>query len=181
MQKNRKRIIETAQKVLARNSLASSDQIAETAGIGRATLYRHFRARELLIGALYYEARKEYEQAVLPILKSELDPYRKLQKSVQILIPLGAAFHLLVYEPWHTGVPGVEQLYQEQLQAWRTLVKQLKSAGLLDPNLSITSIALCLNSLIFTTWEGIHNGNITPNDACELVLHTLMKGVGKIG
>ncbi len=179
MQKNRKKIIDTALKVLAQNPMASMDQIAETAGIGRATLYRHFRSRELLIRDLYFEAQREFEQVVLPILNSELDPYQKLRKAIETLIPLGASFHFMMYEPWHTGILELEQLYQDQLKTWRALVSQLKAANLLDPNLSVTWIALCLDSLIFTAWEGIHSGDIARNDAGELVLHTLMNGVGK--
>lgn len=59
-QRNRERILEVAKKAFTREGAAASlDDIARRAGIGSATLYRHFPTREALIEAVY---RSEVEK-----------------------------------------------------------------------------------------------------------------------
>ena len=59
-QRNRERILEAAKDVFTRDGAAASlDEIAEQAGIGPGTLYRHFPSREALIEAVY---RSEVEK-----------------------------------------------------------------------------------------------------------------------
>ncbi|RXH57386.1 TetR/AcrR family transcriptional regulator [Granulicella sibirica] len=53
-QRNRDLILEFAKKAFTRDGAdASLDDIARSAGIGSATLYRHFPTREVLIEAVY--------------------------------------------------------------------------------------------------------------------------------
>lgn len=54
--RNREAILDAAVEVLERDPDASVDEIAEEAGVSRATLYRHFRTREDIVAALRDEA-----------------------------------------------------------------------------------------------------------------------------
>jgi AcrR family transcriptional regulator len=59
-QRNRERILEVAKEVFTRDgATASLDDIANQAGIGPGTLYRHFPTRDALIEAVY---RSEVEK-----------------------------------------------------------------------------------------------------------------------
>jgi len=59
-QRNRDRILEVARHAFARDGAAASlDDIARRAGVGNATLYRHFPTRDDLIEAVY---RSEVEK-----------------------------------------------------------------------------------------------------------------------
>ncbi len=59
-ERNRERILEVAKEVFTRDGAAASlDDIARRAGIGNATLYRHFPTRDDLIEAVY---RSEVEK-----------------------------------------------------------------------------------------------------------------------
>ncbi len=60
-QANRDRLLEVARDALAANPHASLNSIAKEAGVGAATLYRHFRSRESLVLGVY---RKEIETLV---------------------------------------------------------------------------------------------------------------------
>ena len=52
-------ILQTAARVLADRGDATMDDLAAAAGVGRATLYRHFPTRQALLNALADEARQE--------------------------------------------------------------------------------------------------------------------------
>lgn len=59
-ERNRERILEMAKEVFTRDGAAASlDDIARRAGVGNATLYRHFPTRDDLIEAVY---RNEVEK-----------------------------------------------------------------------------------------------------------------------
>jgi AcrR family transcriptional regulator len=58
--RNRERLLEVAKEVFTRDGAAASlDDIARRAGVGNATLYRHFPTRDALIEAVY---RSEVEK-----------------------------------------------------------------------------------------------------------------------
>ena len=58
---NRQRILEVAHDALTASSSASLNSIAKRAGVGIATVYRHFPSREALVLAVY---RYEVQQVV---------------------------------------------------------------------------------------------------------------------
>jgi AcrR family transcriptional regulator len=78
-QRNRERILETAKEAFTRSGAdASLDDIAERAGVGPGTLYRHFPTREALLAAVY---RTEVEKlaAAEKRLAAELAPLEALR------------------------------------------------------------------------------------------------------
>ncbi|MCF6735931.1 MULTISPECIES: TetR/AcrR family transcriptional regulator [Blastococcus] len=62
---NTERLITAARSVFARNGQASLEEIAAEAGLGIATLYRHFPNRELLTRAVY---RSIFDTELVPLL-----------------------------------------------------------------------------------------------------------------
>ena len=59
----RQAIAEAGFELLSRNPGASLSEIAEHAGVGRATLHRHFASREALLIALAHQAIAEMDHA----------------------------------------------------------------------------------------------------------------------
>ena len=49
---DREQVLRTAAALLSRKATATMDEVAKSAGIGRATLHRHFAGREALVKAL---------------------------------------------------------------------------------------------------------------------------------
>ena len=69
---NRQRILEAAREVFARRGLdAEMREIAERAGVGVGTLYRHFESREGLLAALVHEAGQDMLRRVQAVAKTE--------------------------------------------------------------------------------------------------------------
>ena len=76
---NRQRILEAAREVFARQGLAAEvREIAEHAGVGIGTLYRHFEGREGLLAALLMETKQALLQRLQTPVQTE-DPQSALR------------------------------------------------------------------------------------------------------
>jgi AcrR family transcriptional regulator len=82
---NRARILEVARQALAADGDTSMNQIAQRAGVGAGTLYRHFPTRQALILAVY---QFEVDQLIdsVPGLLATLPPLEALRRWTTELI-----------------------------------------------------------------------------------------------
>jgi AcrR family transcriptional regulator len=80
---NRQRILEAAREVFARRGLqAEVKEIAERAGVGIGTLYRHFESREGLLAALLRQAGEDMLRRVQPVVAAE-EPKAALRATIR--------------------------------------------------------------------------------------------------
>jgi AcrR family transcriptional regulator len=85
---NRQRILDAAREVFARRGLdAEIREIAERAGVGIGTLYRHFESREGLLSTLVHQAQEDLLRRTQTVLQAE-EPVAALRA----LIHAGAEF-----------------------------------------------------------------------------------------
>ncbi len=69
---NRQRILEAAREVFARRGLSAEvREIAERAGVGIGTLYRHFESREGLLAVLVHQAGEDLLRRLQAVAKTE--------------------------------------------------------------------------------------------------------------
>lgn len=167
------RILQTAFTLLAKNPKASMDDIAAAAEVGRATLFRQFRSRKELMRELILDAGRRFNAAVVPIVEKNLSARETLEQIVAALIPIGDGFHFLNYEPFNPQDPVVAGVYNRQMEAWKKLAARLKSEGVIAADVPPAWTAAILDALIFTAWNSIHDGDIAPNSATELVMRTV--------
>ena len=95
-ERNRERILEVAKEVFTRDgATASLDDISRRAGIGNATLYRHFATRDALIEAVY---RNEVEKlaAAEARFAATMAPLEALRAWMLLLIDHFAAKKLII-------------------------------------------------------------------------------------
>ena len=94
--RTRSAIIDAAATILAaRGELASMDQIAASAGIGRATLYRYFASREQLVSAM---AAASVHELAARLADARLDtvPFDEaIARLARTLLSAGAKFAAL--------------------------------------------------------------------------------------
>ncbi|SEQ94803.1 TetR/AcrR family transcriptional regulator [Microlunatus flavus] len=77
-QQNRERILEVARELFAGDGSTSMNQVAQRAGVGAGTLYRHFATREALVLAVY-EAEVDRVVGTVPQLLEEHPPLEALR------------------------------------------------------------------------------------------------------
>jgi len=168
-------ILRAAMQVLARNPSATTSEIAIAAGVGRATLHRHFRSRETLLHAVQARSLAETEAAVRARIPANATPAEQLEGMLDAVVPLADRFAFLAQS--EADDPTLRAEYARQLEWLRTLVEGLKDADEIDGDLPTTWVVAQIDRLIWTTWSEIAAGRLAPADATRLALRTLMIGM----
>ena len=179
-QVTRERIITQSIACLAQNANISMDEIAKSAGVGRATLFRYFKSRAELLVAIKLHAGEQLKAVVSPIFHSDLPAREKMVRIVTRLVPLGASLNVSAYfiYPMKQEDPRVMASYQKYSDQTRQLCLDLKAEGSLNADLALAWLVASMDNLIFAAWEQVESGDIAPKQAPWLVLRTFLAGHG---
>ena len=132
-QANRDRILDVARDALAADPTASLNSIANTAGVGAGTLYRHFPSRESLVLGVY---RKEIDSlvALAPVLLNKQTPLRAFRSWCDRLAKFGRMKYG-VADIVHAGTSEQEnqEIYGPMLGAIHELMAACELSGEIRP------------------------------------------------
>lgn len=95
---DRDQVLRSAAALLSRKSTATMDEVARAAGIGRATLHRHFAGRDALVRALEELGIREFEAAFDNARLEEGTAPEALKRLVAEAEPNGELLAFLVTE-----------------------------------------------------------------------------------
>lgn len=137
-QRNRGRILEAAKDAFFRDGAdARLDDIANRAGVGPGTLYRHFPTRDALIEAVYHSEVEKLVAAQQSFVAS-MPPLEALRAWMLLLVDYIAAKHIIA-PGLNTVAGGASKLYEGSLSKIQTamsaLVKRAIKSGDLRSNL----------------------------------------------
>ena len=179
-QVTRNRIIDQAITCLARNANAGLDEIARTAGVGRATLYRYFKSRADLVADIKLRAGAQLNAVVEPVMAEDLPAGEKLVRIITRLVPLGSSLNVCAYfsYPVKEPDPRVLERYRLHQHLARQLCQDLKKEGAVSAALPLAWLTASLDALVFEAWASVEQGNIAPRQAPWLVLETFISGNG---
>ena len=171
----RESLIQAATTTLASQPGASLEEIARQAGVGRATLHRHFGSRDGLIHELTREALSATDRAVgeIPMDFSALETLRAV---IEALVPLGDRYHFLTLEPATTD-PEIAGEIERQQQQMVELVAAVKGEGAIAPDVPDAWVVAAFDALIYAAWSSVHGGWVARRDAAGLVFRTLVGGL----
>ena len=170
-------IIEASIQTLLINPSAGMSDIAEAAGVGRRTLYRHFESREALIEKLILLSVEELRAASTPI--QQLTGRAAIEAYIEVKMPLADRFHFLT-TLW-TGTEeseAIKQIDEQLLNEMATLVEQAKEAGEIDPGLPTMWIVSFYEGSLMAAWWLIAAGDLTIDDAVTYVKRSFFSGCG---
>lgn len=169
-------IIEAAFLTFADNPAATLADVAERAGVGRATLHRHFPGRPDLMRALAKIALTELDQAVEEKTAHAMTYEEGFRLSLEAIVPLANRQWFLAHE----GVEADEEIgaaYKASLAELRGDVEKAKEEGVFDASVPTAWIAEAYESLIYAAWSLVRSGEATPKQAADLAWHTLTNGL----
>ena len=170
-------IIEAAFQLFGRDPSASLADIAERAGVGRATLHRHFKGRDDLMVVLAHTAMRELDEAVDAATEGAPTYTEALRISLAAVIPLADRQWFLSREPVEHD-PDVMAGYQRQLKELADAIDEAKAEGGFSADTTTSWIVQAFDHLVYAGWESVRAGEATASQAADLAWRTLTKGLG---
>ena len=145
-ERNRGRIVAAARTVFERDGLAASmASVAREAEVGIATLFRHFRAKEDLIAAVFADRMDAYVAAVVVALQDP-DPWAGFTGFIEAICAMQAADRGFA-DVLTTTFPAAEALEQRRAAAYQgflDLVGRAKDSGRLREDFTSQDLVLLL-------------------------------------
>ena len=176
--RSRRAILDAAIELLLVQPSASLSDIAQKAGVGRATLYRHFDTREQLVLELVTESLAITEQVLRPILDAGLDARETLEQTLPAAMRVADRYHFLLLL-WTIGDshPKVTRIYAQLLEELSALIERGKREKAIDPELSTDWIVALIDSLVYAGWWGIQTQGLSAQQAGEHAARVLFDGI----
>ncbi|MDH3692970.1 MAG: TetR/AcrR family transcriptional regulator [Gammaproteobacteria bacterium] len=176
---SRDAIIVAAFRLFNENPSASLADIAERAGVGRATLHRHFASRDELMIELAKSAIKELDAAVDRAAAHAQSYTQALKLSMEAIVPL-ADRQWFLYRETVEDHPEIHTQLQRQANELADAVSQARKEGSFDPDVPTEWIVKAFDMLTFAAWELVRGGELTPKQAGELAWRNLTTGLGVV-
>lgn len=178
--RSREALINAGIQLFLKNPGASLKEVAEFAGVGRATLYRHFDTRDQLIQEIAQESLIMTDSVMVPIKQQQLSAEESIRAIFHAIMPMADRYHFLL-SLWSIAGDNEEVMatYMRQLSELNELVEHARSEGFIREELSNEWIVLTIDTMIYSGWWLISEGQCTPEQAAEQAVMTLFNGVAK--
>ncbi|MEM7152502.1 MAG: TetR/AcrR family transcriptional regulator [Myxococcota bacterium] len=176
--RTRTALLDAAAEVLSRKPRATLADIATAAGVGRATLHRHFKSRDDLVQTLAKHALDQTDEAC-----SHIDYYNQaasvsLRQTLEAIVPLGSRYAFLSYQNISERDDGpIAAQLRRQGEQLRELVVAARDEGMFAPEVSVAWIVATIDALIYAAWNTVSDGSVAPNDVTDLIMRTLTRGL----
>ena len=169
-------IVEAAFAVFSKNPSAALSDVAERAGVGRATLHRHFAGRADLVAEMALVASAELNAAVEEATRATETYTEGLRIAFRAMLPLAQRYMLLATEPVDQD-PRVAAAYAAETAELIHDIEEAKREGTFDPAIPTTWIAQAYENLLYAAWTMVASQEATPNQAAALAWRTLTQGM----
>lgn len=173
--RNRAALLDAAAEVLAEAPQASLAEVATRAGLGRATLYRHFDSRSALQAAIREEALARAAATLAAADLSDCDTREGIRRAADALVPLGMRFRILLTDGSDTDADFLAARNQTLAPLWSVLARGVET-GELPRAANIGWLGMVLAAVLMTAVRAADAGVIDPGDAGALVADTFMDG-----
>lgn len=160
---------------------ASLEEVAAHAGIGRASLFRHFPNRAALLRAAGMHVIERVDEAMASHALDEGPALARLRALLGVLVDAGLPLH---------AVFGMAELAEdvELKTALRVLDRHIEpvladcfAAGLFAADMPPAWFDAAFDGLLYATWTAVHKGVLAPAHAPDLLLQTMLHGFGPRG
>ncbi|MDQ4052221.1 MAG: TetR/AcrR family transcriptional regulator [Actinomycetota bacterium] len=167
-------ILDAALRCLSRNADASVAEIAQTAGVGRVTLYGHFPSRAELVDAVLTRAIEEGNQTLEAVDLSG-DPRGALDRLVGSSWLLVNEFRSLLVAAQAALPPGrIRELHAGPAARVEGLVDRGRAEGVFRTDLPTSWLVGTAQNIMHGAADEINAGRLDPDDAATAISAILL-------
>lgn len=172
-QRNRAAILQATVDALRKNPDASVAQIATEAGVGRMTLYGHFRTRPELIEAALVDSldRGEAVLADVDLSGDARQAFSRLISSSWMLIDQAGA--LLAAAQKELAPGRIRELHQKAEARVRDLLERGQREGAFRTDLPVSWLLTTTHVVMHGAADEVSAGRLTPEEAPRFIDMTL--------
>ncbi|MFE2170937.1 TetR/AcrR family transcriptional regulator [Streptomyces sp. NPDC059447] len=177
MAMDRDQVLRDAAALLSRKSTATMDEVARAAGIGRATLHRHFAGRDALVRALEELGIREFEVAFDNARLDEGSAIDALRRLVAESEPNAELLAFLVTENQLFEGDQVNEGWERLDARVCALFRRGQEEGDIRIDLSPAWLTEALYGLIGTGAWAVMDGRVAAKDFQYMIIELLLGGV----
>jgi TetR/AcrR family transcriptional regulator, mexCD-oprJ operon repressor len=167
-------ILDAATDCLARDPEVSIADIAATAGVGRITLYGHFKTRAELVDAVMVRI-VQHANAILDATDTDGDPADALARLVASSWQIVHQFrNILLAAQRELPAERIRGVHDPILRRVHSLIGRGQDAGTFRSDLPSQWLITTAFSLMHAAAEDVSAGRIAADDAAQLITTTLL-------
>jgi TetR/AcrR family transcriptional repressor of mexCD-oprJ operon len=171
-------ILEAAARVLGRRPDAAMADIADEAGVGRATLYRHFPTRDSLLQGAEEAAIAELTEGIEAANLGDLTVERAIARLTSVFMRTGAKYAAFVTQ----DEDHQDSVYKQRvLQPVRDLIDRGVRDGVLRADPPTDVLFEMFSALVERALWLTVAGTTTPEAATDAVVDLFLDGARKVG
>jgi AcrR family transcriptional regulator len=171
--RNAAAILEAAIDVLNTEPDAGLAEVAAHAGVGRATLYRHYASREQLIAALRDHARAHMEELIASADLDGGDPMQAIERFVALLWEIRDRYGVL--RPHDS--PELEQRIRAFWAPLHGPILRAQRSGQIDAALAPDWVVSVLRAMLRAAIAEVEAGRLARADGPVVAMRTFVHGV----
>jgi TetR/AcrR family transcriptional repressor of mexCD-oprJ operon len=172
--RNIARILDAAVDLLSQDPSASVGAIAESAGVGRVTLYGHFPSRDKLVeGAVRHAIDRGEEKLALVDLTG--DPRAALRRLIHSTWQLHVQSRNVLVAAQDSLSPGrIRRLHDKPFRRLEELVRRGQKAGVFRSDLPASWLVVVLHNVMHGAATEINAGRLNERDAAGWISATIL-------
>lgn len=174
----RDRLLRAAASVWAADPSASLETVAAAAGVGRATLHRHFPTRIDLMRAAALDGLAALADAVEMVTAAATSPGATLDALIDALVPFGDRLHFLLVTQELLGDAALQRAEAQIDGPVRRVLDEAAAAGALRSDVPSAWRFRALEALLYAAWTAVAEGEVARRDAPRLVREAFRRGFG---